>query len=821
MPRLQLRSKLSTVYNYILDSLNFYRIHLLCFTFIPLILSGIVYGISTAYPIAFIDCLFVCVSAMTVTGLVTINLSTLSTLQQVFLFFLMNIGGLAFVSILMIVARLHFFRQKFRHVIEEQRRRDSKRGTGFNLSRTLSRVNPTEGMKEVKRRMSSSLRMGNKVDSPTGEGPSTSIGYTPAGDGSSTHSSVELKSVQPSSSKKTMASGKIEKVMIRRVDGGGSGVLNHMGEYGSSSNDIPGETPAAMTDLDPSTATSNKASYTGQTDLQRTATGRSHASALARTHSLRRDTSGSEPDYKTTGFGGFPTPYEIGKRIFYKAFPRRAEALERSMTMPRTTTVGSRGAAGAESSRGVDKEVDYLTFTARIGRNSRFQGLTSEQIEELGGVEYRALKLLLRIVICYWAFLQLSAFIIIAPYISAGDRYQYVFDAQPNTMNIWFFSIFQSVSAFTNTGMSMADLSLIPFQDAHLMNLCECTRYFLIFSLRLTVWTFYKMVPKNSRTRESLKFLLDHPRRCFVYMFPSTQTYVLAMVMASLYFFDFFFFLVLDIGTPAIDDIPVGTRISAALVQSAAVRTAGFAIVPLAALAPAVKLMYVIMMYIAAFPIAISVRATNVYEERSLGVYGEEDNVEHKGYNEKGVQAVAKYVGWHARRQLAFDMWWLALALWLVCIIERGNLVNPENSGWFNIFNVIFELVSAYGTVGLSLGIPTDNYSFCGSWSTLSKLVVILVMIRGRHRGLPIAIDRAIMLPNDYTVEEEEALEEERDRRSRRGSAIARSSSQDRAGQSLSEQARGNAKAGPGTMRTIGENAYSRETTMISSTATS
>lgn len=47
-------------------------------------------------------------------------------------------------------------------------------------------------------------------------------------------------------------------------------------------------------------------------------------------------------------------------------------------------------------------------------------------------------------------------------------------------MNIWFFSIFQSVSAFTNTGMSMADLSLIPFQDAHLMNLCECTRYFLI-----------------------------------------------------------------------------------------------------------------------------------------------------------------------------------------------------------------------------------------------------------------------------------------------------------------------------------------------------
>jgi hypothetical protein len=52
--------------------------------------------------------------------------------------------------------------------------------------------------------------------------------------------------------------------------------------------------------------------------------------------------------------------------------------------------------------------------------------------------------------------------------------------------------------------------------------------------------------------------------------------------------------------------------------------------------------------------------------------------------SEKGAQAVAKYVGWQyvpfhkfsavlmtsARRQLAFDIWWLAFALWLVCIIE-------------------------------------------------------------------------------------------------------------------------------------------------------
>lgn len=57
------------------------------------------------------------------------------------------------------------------------------------------------------------------------------------------------------------------------------------------------------------------------------------------------------------------------------------------------------------------------------------------------------------------------------------------------------------------------------------------------------------------------------------------------------------------------------------------------------------------------------------------------------------------------------------------------------------------------------------NHRFVGTWSTLSKLVVCAVMIRGRHRGLPVAIDRAVMLPRDFTAAEEQALEETFSRR--------------------------------------------------------
>jgi hypothetical protein len=52
-----------------------------------------------------------------------------------------------------------------------------------------------------------------------------------------------------------------------------------------------------------------------------------------------------------------------------------------------------------------------------------------------------------------------------------------------------------------------------------------------------------------------------------------------------------------------------------------------------------------------------------------------------------------------------------------------------------------------------------NAYSFCGAWHTGSKLVLIAVMLRGRHRGLPVAIDKAVMLPDETLAwaEEEDA----------------------------------------------------------------
>jgi hypothetical protein len=87
------------------------------------------------------------------------------------------------------------------------------------------------------------------------------------------------------------------------------------------------------------------------------------------------------------------------------------------------------------------------------------------------------------------------------------------------------------------------------------------------------------------------------------------------------------------------------------------------------------------------------------------------------------------------------------LAWFLICIVERGKIVDGQEG--FTIFAIFFEVTSAYGTVGLSTGVPYDDYSLSGAFQSLSKVIMLAVMLRGRHRGLPLAIDRSILLPGE------------------------------------------------------------------------
>lgn len=89
------------------------------------------------------------------------------------------------------------------------------------------------------------------------------------------------------------------------------------------------------------------------------------------------------------------------------------------------------------------------------------------------------------------------------------------------------------------------------------------------------------------------------------------------------------------------------------------------------------------------------------------------------------------------RFQLSHDVWWLSLAVVVLCVAE-SNHYNSQPLA-FSTFNIIFEVISAYSFVGVSVGYPGKNYSFCGEWTPFSKVLLIFISFVGRHRDLPIS----------------------------------------------------------------------------------
>ncbi|KAF9767338.1 hypothetical protein IL306_000129 [Fusarium sp. DS 682] len=227
--------------------------------------------------------------------------------------------------------------------------------------------------------------------------------------------------------------------------------------------------------------------------------------------------------------------------------------------------------------------------------------------------------------------------------------------------------------------------------------------------LRLIIWTTSKAVSKQSSLQEPLHFLLNHPRRCYTLLFPSGPTWALAGILALLNIADVLFIILLDLDNSTVTVLPGWQRFCAAVFQAVSSRHTGTATFNLANVNPAVQMALLVMMYISVYPISIVVRSSNTYEERSLGIY------------EKSLQLNEEdggsYFVTHLRNQLSFDLWYICLGLFCITIAEHKRIMDGNDP-----------------------------------FTTFSKLIICAMMIRGRHRGLPYALDRAIVLPTEKSL---------------------------------------------------------------------
>ncbi|EGY23406.1 low-affinity potassium transport protein [Verticillium dahliae VdLs.17] len=317
-------------------------------------------------------------------------------------------------------------------------------------------------------------------------------------------------------------------------------------------------------------------------------------------------------------------------------------------------------------------DLPRLSSQVTVGRNSQFHGLSVEDRELLGGIEYRSLKLLLWICIGYFIGLHVLGVICLVPWIlHAPSKYTDYLDEEGQNIVWWAFYSAQTMA--NNLGFTLTPDSMVQFRDATfpmlIMTFLAYAGYnFYPIFLRVVIWTIYKIVPRNSALREPLNFLLQHPRRCCMLLFPSRPTWILFGFLFALNFIDALLLIVLDLDNPSVTDLPLAQRILAAVFQAASSRHTGTSTFNLADLNPAAQFSLLVMMYISVYPIALTIRASNTYEERSLGKYAPEQ------VDPDEEPTGGKYVMAHIRNQLSFDLWYVFLGIFLICIAESDKV---------------------------------------------------------------------------------------------------------------------------------------------------
>ncbi|BCR89823.1 potassium ion transporter [Aspergillus chevalieri] len=758
--------------------MNFILLHytyIICLSFIA---SIIIYP---GTKLAYIDALFFSAGAATQSGLNTVDFNLLHTYQQVILYFISMLTTPIFIHTVLVFIRLYWFEKRFQHVVRDAR----------NLRATRTRMRTvTEGK----------------------EDDDDSRDYDREERGITSRPIVVLRNESGDAIHKTPQ---------------GSPIKNQTPD-GSDSSRSPTDTrPANGEDSNNSSDREDSGQRTprlglGSLRVPSQVSPDQHIAFLE--HQRKSKGALRIPSPREYDRGGMPEVLEEdddGERLARQRSRESHEAREaddevppmegphitinepeitrtktRQSTIPRMDTRPtfretkdtsdaspfSRARRGTMSSivRSFTQERDrptlpYLSWDATVGRNSNFVDLTEEQRDELGGIEYRALKTLAVVLIAYYVGFHLLGVVCMVPWIMHthwGSVVQAAGQGRP-----WW-GIFTSGSAFNDVGFTLTADSMNSFQGAIFPMLFLA---FLIIigntgfpcMLRLIIWVCSKLVPVDSPLWEELKFLLDHPRRCFTLLFPRNATWWLFAILIALNGIDLIFFIILDLNDPAVTALPAGIRVLDGLFQAACTRTAGFSVVSISDLHPAVQVSYMIMMYISVFPIAISMRRTNVYEEKSLGIYPTEPEDE----EDEDQQTAPTYIGAHLRKQLSFDLWYVFLGLFIISIVEGGRLKDTGQYS-FQLWSVLFEVVSAYGTVGLSMGYPGVNTSFVGEFQVISKLVIIAMQVRGRHRGLPYSLDRAILLPSEALNQQEIADGERRMRR--RASNLSGTTSMDR-----------------------------------------
>lgn len=467
-----------------LPPLNFITIHYTYFTVGCLVSSLIFWGSSEPFgKVSYIDSLFMVTSAFTNTGLNTVNVSDLTTWQQVLLWLLMIVGSPIWVSVWTVYVRKHAFERRFEDIVEAER--------------------------DMKKRQAS-LRRAPALHNALG-----------------------------------MRKPKSEPPDLSKLPGLGS-------------------MPPTRDGVDSSTGLAGP------------------AHPLRRLHSAPQGPTPIDLDRERTivaDMSDDQQPETAGDHISF-VMPTSPRSRTQTNGTKDITLPERRSSHASDASSSIDLE-DFLFHWEKIlgkhnvSHNGQFHDLTSEEREQIGGCEYRALKILSLTVPMYFILWQLFGAIALGAWMSV-----YAPSRSANAgVEPWWAGIFLSVSAFNNGGLSVFDDSLVSFGKSYFvliviafLILAGNTAYPIL--LRLIFWCTYRILNATTSEgtygpwKETLQFILKYPRRVYTTLFPSRATWWLVTLLVVINSIDWVCFEILNIGNEKVEMFGIGQRIMDGWFQS-------------------------------------------------------------------------------------------------------------------------------------------------------------------------------------------------------------------------------------------------------------
>jgi trk system potassium uptake protein TrkH len=282
-----------------------------------------------------------------------------------------------------------------------------------------------------------------------------------------------------------------------------------------------------------------------------------------------------------------------------------------------------------------------------------------------------------------------------------------------------FHGVFHAVSAFNNAGFDLFTTSLITYNTNPVVMTCVM--------LLLTIGGMGVLVWLN---------IINHGLQVTKW---SLHTKIVMLTSALLLVIGSLLVFVFEYHAPAFADFTLGEKILNSIFQSATSRTAGFFSVNMTSLTTATIMLMVVLMFIGASPGSTGggIKTTTF----ALAVLTVSNVLRGRNEIHVGHRTVAAPLLLKSFAVIVVAISWVVVATLILTITESAPFL------W-----LLFEVVSAFATVGLSLGVTPEL-------SDIGKFVITTTMYIGRVG--PLTLFSALMLRSSvprYRYAEEQVL---------------------------------------------------------------